>query len=88
MVNSFNFIKVSIIQYNFIGYAFRFITIYYLIFNLFTLIECCQHEPDYRPDIRQVISELNDLESENKSEITEEEDFDSFSDCDLSNLQL
>ena len=49
---------------------------------------CWQHEPDDRPDICQVILELNDLESENKSKITEEEDFDSFSDCDLSNLQL
>ena len=87
MVNSLNFIKVSIIQYNFIGYAFRFITIYYLIFNLFTLIECCQHEPGHRPDIRQVILELNDIDSD-KNEITEEEDSDSFSDCDLSNLQL
>ncbi|CAB4401904.1 unnamed protein product [Rhizophagus irregularis] len=62
-----------------------------------------QYEPDKRPEIHQVISELKELDnvdSENNDastsvnsieyEITEDsenEDFDRFSDCDLSELQ-
>ncbi|CAB4464988.1 hypothetical protein RhiirA5_435576 [Rhizophagus irregularis] len=62
-----------------------------------------QHEPDKRPEIHQVISELKELDnidSENNDALTsvnsieyeitedsENEDFDRFSDCDLSKLQ-
>ena len=80
MVNLLSFIKVSII----------FIKIFFLLqsiqhnLDLFIWIECCQYEPDKRPDIHQVISELNILDSNNESD----EDSDSFPDFGLSQLQL
>ncbi|PKY17039.1 hypothetical protein RhiirB3_429563 [Rhizophagus irregularis] len=54
-------------------------------------IECWRNKPDERPEINQVISELNNVNPEinfnfQVNELTEElKNEDGFSDCDLSN---
>ncbi|PKC11952.1 hypothetical protein RhiirA5_412444 [Rhizophagus irregularis] len=58
--------------------------------NFFRL-ECWRNKPDERPEINQVISELNNVNPEinfnfQVNELTEElKNEDGFSDCDLSN---
>ena len=72
-------------------------------FNLLFYLGCWQYESDKRPDIHQVISKLNEIYSENNNvstnstnlnseengivEVSENEDFEHFSDCNLSKLQ-
>jgi hypothetical protein len=67
MINSSNFIQVSIDKIIIIS-----TTIFTIIF---ILLECWQHEPDDRPNIHQVISELNLINTENEdvSSITPKE---------------
>lgn len=64
-------------------------------FNLFIQIECWRHEPDERPDINQVISELKSIDDpENNvnsgreitnNESSEENEDKHFADCYLPN---
>ena len=73
-------------------------------FKLLFYIGCWQYESDKRPNINQVISELNNIYSGNNNvstnstnfnseengivEVSENEDFEHFSDCNLLTLQL
>jgi hypothetical protein len=59
MINSSNFIQVSIDKIIIIS-----TTIFTIIF---ILLECWQHEPDNRPNIHEVNSELNLINTENNN---------------------